>query len=319
MRAVRYHEHGGVADLTVEEVPEPTPGAGEIAVRVEAAALNPVDRAVVAGELGEQPPPAVPGSDVAGVVEAAGEGADLAVGDRVFGTRLGLTGPGSLAATTVAPAGDLAVLPDGVSFAEGAAVALVGATAWRALWTHGDLEPGDRALVHGGNGGVGHVAVQLADALGARVTATARPAHHDRLDDLGVDVALDYRDADLEEAVRAAGRPDLVLDHRLDEYLALDTRVLADGGLVVAVGGEGGATLPDLGAARARELALQNVAVFSTPRFRPVLDRLGVLLADGAVVPEIHRSYDLGETVAAYEALATESFTGKLVVRPTEG
>jgi len=288
-------------------------------VAVEAAALNPVDYGVMTGAVGTQSPPGTPGVDVAGVVDAVGEGVALDAGTRVFGTGLSRDRPGAMAEYVVTDARSLATLPAGVGFDEAAAIALVGATAWRAVVTYGELRPADRVLVHGGNGGVGHIAVQLAAAMGARVTATARPPHHDRLSAIGADDVIDYTAADLESRIREAGRPDLVLDHRLDEYLDLDAAVIAAGGQIVAIGGDGKAATADLGAARDREPGLRHVSVFRTPDFRPILERLATLVVDGAIVPEIHQAYDLGAVPAAYRTLESESTFGKLIATPPSG
>jgi len=318
MRAVRYHEHGGPGVLRVDEVPMPEPGPGEVAVEVRAAAVNPVDSYVREGTYDGPPLPAVPGADFAGVVTAVGEGVErFCPGDRVFGTNLGVNRPGTCASAVCAPADRTAHLPDGVTFVEGAAVALVGATAWRALVDHAGVEPAETVLVHGGSGGVGHVAVQLAAAAGARVVATARPTYHDRLDDVGADVTIDYRRDDLAEAVREAGPPAVVLDHRLDEYLSLDGAVAAQGGRVVGIGDEAAdAALADVPAARRRELSLTLLSVFNTPDLPAVLGRLGRLVAAGDVVPEIDRTVALDGVADAHRALTEESFFGKLVVEP---
>ncbi|MFB6104917.1 MAG: zinc-binding dehydrogenase [Halobacteriaceae archaeon] len=319
MQALRFQEYGGPDVLSVDSVPRPDPGPSEARVTVEAAALNPVDYGVMSGVVGTQTPPGIPGVDVAGVVDAAGAGTAIEPGTRVFGTGLSRDRSGAMAEAVVADADALAPLPDGVGFEEGAAIALVGATAWRALVTYAEIGPADRVLVHGGNGGVGHVAVQLAAAMGARVTATARPPHHDRLHAIGADDVIDYTAEDLQSRIRSAGRPDLILDHRLDDYLALDAAVLAPGGQIVAIGGDGDHATAELGAARDREPALRHVSVFRTSDFRPVLERLAALVHDGAVVPEIHEVFELGAAAEGYRHLQSESTFGKLIATPQTG
>ncbi|WP_440005545.1 NADPH:quinone reductase [Halomicrococcus sp. SG-WS-1] len=318
MRAVRYHEHGGPDVLTVEDVDRPTPADDELLVAVRAAAVNPVDTYFREGSYPPGDLPWIPGSDFAGEVAAVGdEVEEFAPGDRVFGTALGNDRPGTCAEYVAAPTDRVARLPNGVGFDEGAAVALVGVTAWRALVDHADLEPGERCLVHGGSGGVGHVAVQLGAAVGARVTTTARETYHDRIDALGADDVLDYARDDLADAVRDAGAPDVVLDHRLDDYLQFDADVAAQGGRVVGIGNQDAAAgFEDVPAARSKELTLTLMSMFNTPDVAAVLERLARLVADGAIAPEIADSYALDAVDEAHRAVLEESFCGKLVVEP---
>jgi len=318
MRAVRYHEHGGPGVLRVEETETPDPGHGEVRIAVEAASVNPVDTYFREGSY--EPPglPMIPGADAAGVVDAVGPGvARFEAGDRVFATNLGNDRQGTYAEAVVAPADRVAALPNGVTFTEGAAVALVGATAWRALVAHADLDPAETALIHGGNGGVGHVAVQLAAASGARVVTTARPTYHDRLASIGADHVVDYRLNGLADALRAAGPPDVILDHRLDDYLSLDADVAAPGGRVVGIGNtDATAGFDDVAGARARELSLDLMSVFNTPDVASVLDSVGALVASGDVVPEVADVYDLDEAAAAQRAVTEDSRFGKVVIEP---
>ena len=242
MRAVRYHEHGGADVLTVDEIDRPEPGDDEVLVAVEAAGINPVDTYFREGSYEPAALPMIPGSDLAGVVESVGTDlTDFEVGDRVFGTALGNNHQGTCAEYAVAPTDRIAHLPETVDFDEGAAIALVGVTAWRALIDHADLRPAETCLVHGGSGGVGHVAVQLAAATGATVIATAGEEHHDHVRDLGADATLDYRWDDLADAVIEASDgdgPNAILDHRLDDYLQFDADVAARDGQIVAIGNE---------------------------------------------------------------------------------
>ena len=318
MRAVRYHEHGGPEVLRVEETETPAPGHGEVRVAVEAASVNPVDTYFREGSYEPPELPMIPGADFAGVVDGVGPGVSrFAEGDRVFGTNLGNDRQGTYAEAVVAPTDRVAHLPDGVAFAEGAAVALVGATAWQALVAHADLAPAETTLIHGGNGGVGHVAVQLADASGARVVTTARPTYHGRLSSLGADTVIDYRDDQLAEALSHAGAPDVILDHRLDEYLSLDAAVAAEGCRIVGIGNtDSAAGFDDVAGARARELSLSLMSVFNTPDVAAVLDSIGSLVARGDVVPEVTDVYDLSAVADAQRAVVEESQFGKVVLEP---
>ncbi|GAA0299750.1 NADPH:quinone reductase [Halarchaeum salinum] len=319
MRAVRYHETGGPEVLQVEDdVPTPEPGHGEVRIDVAAAAVNPVDTYYREGDYELPGLPAIPGDDVAGVVDAVGPGVTAwEAGDRVFGTGIGASGQGSYAEYTAADAGTLAALPAGVSFAEGAAIAVVGVTAWRALVDHAGVEPAETCLIHGGSGGVGHVAVQIADAAGATVTTTASEAYHDRLRTLGADTVLDYRRDDLADAIVEAGAPDVIVDHRLNDYFGLDADVAAHGARLVALGNtEPAATLPDVPGARAKELTVSLMSMYNTPDIGRVLGRLAGLLADGRLAPEVARTYALNEAAEAQRAVVEDSVFGKLVIEP---
>ena len=317
MRAVRYAEHGGPEVLTVEDVERPTPGHGDLLVRVEAAGINPVDTYFREGEYPVPELPWTPGSDAAGVVEAVGEGVEgFTVGDRVFATGLGNWNQGTCAEYVRVPSDHAAVLPDGCPYEEGAALGLVGVTAWQAFVHHAGVEPGERVLVHSGSGGVGHVAVQLAASMGAQVTTTASPTYHDTLRALGAETVLDYTRPDLGEAIADAGAPDVILDTFANEYAELDFEVAAEGGRVVAIGNTGPTAPVPMGPGKSKDLRFQVMSMYNTPDTGAVLSRLGTLLAAGSVVPEVTRSYPLAETAEAQRAVLEESFLGKLVVTP---
>ncbi|MFC7046455.1 NADPH:quinone reductase [Halobacteriaceae archaeon GCM10025711] len=318
MRAVRYHEHGGPDVLQVDDVDAPTPAPDQVRVDVRAASVNPVDTYFREGSYEPPTLPMVPGDDVAGVVDAVGDDVDeFDVGDRVFGTGVSASGQGSFAEQATVPTDRVAHLPDGVSFAEGAAVALVGVTAWQALVDHGDVGPAQIALVHGGSGGVGHVAVQLASAAGAHVVTTASPEYHDRLTDLGADAVFDYHRDDLADAVTAEGAPEVILDHRLDDYLQFDADVAAQGARVAGIGNTDlAAGFTDVPAARAKELEIHLMSMYNNPDIAARLGRLARLMAAGEVVPDVARTYSFDEAGEAQRAVMEDSFFGKLVVEP---
>ena len=317
MQAIRYHEHGGPDVLELEEIPRPEPGPGELLVRVEAAAVNPVDTYFRDGSYEPEDLPWIPGSDVAGVVEATGPATGYEPGDRVFATALGRDRQGTCAEYVVVPEELAATVPEGVDPVEAAAAALVGVTAWQSLLAACDLEPGERALIHGGSGGVGHVAVQLAAACGADVTTTASSRYHDRLRELGAETVLEYGRTDLEAAVTDAGAPDVILDHRLDEYQGFDVRVAAFGCQIAAIGNESlEATVPNVPAARSVALSVHHVSMFNTPDISAILDRLARLLERGDVRPVVAERYALADVADAHRDVMGESFFGKLVVVP---
>ena len=317
MRAVRFHEHGDADVLQVDEdVEEPTPNAHEVLVRVHAASVNPVDTYFREGSYQPADLPWIPGVDFAGEVAASGEGVDrFDEGDRVFGTGLGNNHPGTYAEYVASPEDRIAHLPDGVDFDAGAAIGVAGVTSWRALIDHARLEPAETVLVHGGSGGVGHAAVQVAAATGARVLTTANPEYTDDLESMGADEVFDYSRDDLADAVLDAGSPDVVLDHRLDDYLDFDAEVAHTGTRVVGIGN----TVPEAGwdnvaAARSKDIQLTLMSMFNTPRMADHLENLAYLMAEGDIEPHIARSYDLADAADAQRDVMDESFLGKLVV-----
>jgi NADPH2:quinone reductase len=317
MRAVRFHEHGGPEILTVDDVERPTPGEGELLVEVEAAGVNPVDTYFRDGAYGPAALPWTPGSDCAGTVAAVGDDTEHAVGDRVFATGLGNWLQGTCAEYAVVPESHAARLPDNVGFDAGAAVALVGVTAFQTLVAACSLEPGERALVHGGSGGVGHVAVQIAKTMGARVHATASPAHADELEALGADEVFNYAHDDLDDVVINAGGADAIVDLHMDQYLQFNADVANVGARVVGIGNdtaEGGFT--DIGVTKGKEIQYRFMSMYNADDIGAVLARLAELCVREEVTPVIHETYDLEETAEAQRAVLEDSFVGKLVVRP---
>jgi NADPH:quinone reductase-like Zn-dependent oxidoreductase len=192
MRAVVITKHGDLSVLQVQERPDPPPPtSGQVRIAVRAAGVNFADHLARVGLYPDAPtPPAVVGYEVAGIIETVGAGVDPArVGERVFaGTRFG-----GYAEIVNVQAADAVPLPDALSFEQGAAIPVNYATAWAALHGYGSLRSGERVLIHAAAGGVGIAAIQLAKAAGAEIHGTASPGKHQRLAELGVDRAIDYR------------------------------------------------------------------------------------------------------------------------------
>lgn len=323
MQALRYHEAGGPAVLQYESIDRPEPGHGEVLVDIEAAAVNPVDAKIRAGV--DPDAPKTTGSDLAGVVTELGDGVtNFETGDRVFATGLhtGRFTGGSFAEMAAVPTDLLAHLPEEISFEEGAAVALVGVTAWRALVDHADVTPGETVFVHGGNGGVGHVAVGLANAMGASVATTARPEYHEQLQELGAEAVVDYERDDLGEAAwEATEGADAVLDHMPDRYIEFDVDVAAMEGDIVLIAGDE-TTFPATSPARSKELDVHMMSMsnLSThpelPNIGPILEQLAELMVDGRLDVVIDRTYSLEEGAEAHRAVMEESVLGKILVAP---
>lgn len=323
MRAARYHEFGGSDVLTVEDVPEPEPGPGEALVEVRAAGVNPIDAKLREGIVSPAPDlPHVAGVDLAGVVSAVGAGVDLSPGDRVFGTGFGWRDPGTFAEYAAVPADRLATLPESASFVAAGASAMVLSTAFRSLVTRGDLAAADTCLVHGGAGGVGHVAVQLAASAGATVVATGRESDAEVIRGFGADSVVDYREDDLGAAIRdAVGPVDVVLETHLGANLHADLTALGRGGRVVAIG-QGEPVTLDPGTALGAMFDDADLrfasTMASTDDHRRVLERCARLLAAGSVSPTVAATYPLDGAAEAMDHAVRSGVTGKVVIDVTE-
>src|SRR3954454_19462484 len=195
MKAVRFHQYGGPDVLLYEDVEQPVPGAGEVRLRVAATSFNPVDGGIRGGYLQDPFPvtlPHTPGIDVAGTVDAVGDGVhSVAVGDPVVAF-LSMTADGAAAEYVTTAANVLAPAPTGIPLADAAAFPMVGLTAWQALFDDAQLKPRQRVLINGAGGAVGGYAVQLAKRAGTHVIATASPRSRQRVRTAGADQVIDH-------------------------------------------------------------------------------------------------------------------------------
>ena len=321
MKAVRYHEAGGPSVLEVEDIERPTPDDDEMLVAVRAASINPTD--AKRREWGPGKLPKTTGSDFAGVVESVGSDVTaFGPGDRVCGTGLHTDRfqQGSFAEYVAVPTDLVAILPDGVAFEQGAAAALAGVTAWRALVDHARLEPAETCFVHGGTGGVGHLAVQLSAALSADTIATVGSDGARRAaEEFGADTVLRYDDEDLRSAVDREA--DVVLDHRVHDYFGFDIDIAAFGCRIVQYAGEDGA-FDGARTGRSKNLTIymMNMSNLATrPECPDVAEPLASVLRlvdRGAIEPRIHHTYELEEAGEMHRAILEDSFVGKLVLTP---
>ena len=236
MQACYIERYGDASVVRVGEQPEPKPNAGEVVFQMQAASVNPIDyktRSGMVKALLSYRMPLILGGDAAGIVSEIGPGVTgFHVGDRVA-ARLSKKRIGAFAERVVAHTDQLAKVPDTVSFAEAAAVALAGLTAWQCLTEVLKIQSGQRILIHAASGGVGHLAIQLAKGLGAHVTATASSASHDWLRDLGADECIDYKHADF---TKQCALFDAVLDSQGGETLLRSIAHTRPCGSVVSIG-----------------------------------------------------------------------------------
>ena len=306
MRAITYSRFGSADVLELTERPDPHIGPDTVVVRVKAASVNPVDWKVREGYLQgliDAQLPAVPGWDVAGVVEQVGlDTPEYQVGDEVYGyVRTDVVHGGTFAELVAAPVRTLAHKPSTLSFEEAAAVPLAGLTAYQSIRRAGVRE-GHTVLVHAAAGGVGSFAVQIARVLGARVIGTASEANHDYLRELGAE-PVTYGDG-LVERVRALAPDgvDVALDYVGGDAVAASAELLVDGGTI--------ASITD---ASARDEHGGHY-VWVRPSTAD-LEALAALIDDGKVHVEVAEVFDLADAAAAHRASEAGHGRGKIVVR----
>jgi putative PIG3 family NAD(P)H quinone oxidoreductase len=323
MRAVIAPEPGGPEALVVADLPDPVPGPGEVVLEMAATAVN---RADTLQRQGFYPPPSgaseVLGLECSGTVAAVGpEVADWSVGDQVCALLAG----GGYAERVLVPAGQLMPVPDGVDLVTAGALPEVACTVWSNVFMVAGLQRDETLLVHGGAGGIGTFAIQLAHALGARVVTTAgSPEKLDACRSLGADVAVNYREQDFVEEVRAAtdGRgADVILDNMGAKYLSRNVDALATEGRLVVIGMQGGSRAElDLGA-----LMRKRGAVIATSlRARPteekaaicasVVEHVWPLVADGSVRTLVHTTLPLEEASEGHRIMEASGHVGKIVL-----
>ena len=295
MRAARLHPPGGIDALSVDDVDVPRPGPGEALVRVHAAAITrdeldwPTDRL-----------PAIVSYELSGVVEEiTSDLGDLRVGDEVFALT-GFDRDGVAAEQAVVPAAFLAPKPLVLSHVESAALPLAGLTAWQGLFVHGELQEGDRVLILGAGGGVGHLATQLARWRGAHVIGTASAGTAELARGFGAHQILDPA-MPFDESVE---RVDLVFDTVGGEALARSADVLRDGGRLVAVAEE---PPPE-------HTQPVHATYFVVEPDRRQLVELAKLATDGTVRPAIDSVFPLGDAQAAFERVMASGKRGKVVI-----
>ena len=307
MKAVRIHAYGGADVLAFEEAPRPTTGEGEVLIRVHATTVNPFDCAVRAGYMAgyfNYTLPLILGTDVSGVVEEVGPGVvDFASGDQVY-ARAGVTRDGANAEYVGVAASDVSAKPQSLDHLHAAALPHVMLTAWQALVVVANLTPGQTVLIHAAAGGVGHVAVQLAKLLGARVIGTASD-NLDLLYELGVDEAINYVTTPFETAVRDV---DVVLDLVGGDVQRRSWAVLKPGGILISA----------VQAPSAEIAAAQGVRqhfMIAAPPIGKTLAEVASLVDAGKIRPVVSQVLPLQETRKAHELIEGKHTRGKIVLQ----
>lgn len=323
MLTVQRTADGGPDVLHLVEVDDEQPGPGEVALEVAATAVN---RADLLQRQGHYPPPPgvteVIGLECSGTVAAVGEGVtDWEVGDEACALLAG----GGYASRVVCPAGQLMPLPPHTDLVTAAALPETACTVWSNVFMVAGLAPGDIFLVHGGAGGIGVMAIQVAAAAGARVITTAgSPEKLALCRELGAAVTIDYHEQDFVEEVKKATDghgADVILDNMGAKYLGRNVSALATEGRLVVIGMQGGSKGElDLG-----KLLVKRGAVIATSlRGRPaeekaricasVAEHVWPLVGQGEVRPIIERTLPLAEVVAAHELMESGAHSGKIVL-----
>ncbi|WP_417661022.1 zinc-dependent alcohol dehydrogenase family protein [Pseudomonas sp.] len=316
MKAQILKSFGGPEAFELSDVPKPVPNAGEVLVRVHATSINPLDFQVRRGDYSDYVPlPAITGHDVSGVVEAVGPGVTSFVpGDEVWYTPQIFDGPGSYAEYHVAAESIIGKKPSALSHLEAASLTLVGGTAWEALVVRAALRVGESILVHGGAGGVGHVAIQVAKAMGAKVFTTVREANFEFARSLGADVVIDYEKEDYVDAIlRETGGNgvDVVFDTIGGNTLARSPDALAQLGRVVSI--------VDIAQPQNLVQAWGKNASYHfvfTRQNRGKLDELSALVERGQLRPHVGAVYSLADIGLAHALLESRNngLRGKIAI-----
>ncbi|MGW5116346.1 NADP-dependent oxidoreductase [Streptomyces noursei] len=307
MRVITQQTLGGPEVLTLVDTPEPRPLPTEVLVRVKAIGLNPLEALLRAGEfrlIGR--PPFVLGWDISGVVDHAPQTWRFRPGDEVFGMPLFPRAANAYAEVVSAPALHLVRKPASLSHVEASALPVVGLTAWQGLVDLAGVSEGDRVLVHGGGGGVGHVAIQIAKALGAHVIATASGSKRKFVEGFGADEVIDYTAVDFTEAVRDI---DVVLDTIGGDTAKRSLHVLRPGGHLVTAVVEDDAELA--ATYEAAGMRFSGIAVDPDP---VALRGLVELVEQGRLRVHVQETFPFERVADAHRLLDAGHLQGKLVL-----
>ena len=310
MKAVVVNEYGGPEVLKYQDAPRPEPKEDEILVRVIAAAVNPVDSYVRQGmfaKRGLDNRPAIIGYDISGVVEKTGANAKkFKAGDKVY-SYLSVMRGGGYAEFAIAKESETALKPKNINFEEAAAVPLAATTAWQALIDTAKIDKGQTVLIHGGSGGVGSFAIQIAKARGAKVIATASTAHQDVLKQLGVDQAIDYTTTKFEEMVKDV---DVVLNCVRADALGRSYGVVKKGGMIVSITDE-----PDQ--TECAKHGIRGARLGAHPDAK-VLEELTKLIEAGRMKAIVSQTLPLADASKAHQQIETHHTLGKIVLKVAE-
>jgi NADPH:quinone reductase len=320
MKAIQVHQFGGPEVLELHEIPTPKPGPGQILVRVRAAGVNPYDTYMRNGTYAVKPQlPYTPGSDAAGTVEAVGDGVKkVKAGDRVY---TAVTLSGAYAEFTLTDESQVYLLPEKISFAQGAGLWVPYGTAYTALHHHGHAHASETLLIHGASGGVGLAAVQFARALGMTVLGTAgTPRGLDLILKEGAHHAFDHTKTEhADEILKFTGGRgvDLILEMLANVNLAADLKLLALRGRAVVIGNRGEITINprDLMARRASVCGFTLWAA-TNAESAEIHAAIAAGLENGTLRPIVDKEFPLKDAPLAHQAILAPGTFGKIVLVP---
>jgi len=319
MKAIRVHQFGGPEVMQLKNVPDPDPGPGQVLIHTRAIGVNPVETYLRSGMNPKLPLPYTPGSDAAGEVASVGLGVrNFKPGARVY---TGGTVTGAYANRMVCDATDVHPLPDKISFAEGAALNIPYATAYRALFQRARATPGETVLIHGASGGVGTAAIQLARAAGLQIIGTVGSEKGEQLArDLGAHHVLNHRAPDyLGEVMKITEQRgvNIILEMLANVNLGKDLTVLARNGRVIVIGSRGKVEID------ARELMMRDAEIrgmllfnFGAEEKASIHAALGAGLENGTLKPVIHCELPLAEAPRAHQLIMEPGAHGKIILIP---
>ena len=307
MKAIAVHEYGGPEVLNYEDVPRPEPKEDQILVRVIAAGVNPVDGLIRSGMFAKYEKaafPMIPGADIAGVVEKAGSKiTKFRMGDPVY-AYISLKNGGGYAEYAAATEGEASPKPRSLTYVEAAAVPVVALTAWQALIDTAKLSTGQTVLIHGGSGGVGSFAIQIAKERGAKVIATASTANQDLLKELGADVAIDYTKTKFEDVAKDV---DVVLDSIGKDTLARSYGVVKKGGVIVTL-------VARVDQAELDKHGIRGASLSVKPDSNELAE-IGKLIDENQIKAVVSQTFPLADAAKAQEQVATGHTRGKIVLK----
>ncbi len=322
MKAIVVRQFGGPEVLKVAQVPDPSPGPGQVLVSVRAAGVNPVDTYIHTGTYARKPAlPYIPGMDLAGIVTAVGDGVTTwKPGNRVYSDGVA-AGSGAYAQLTVCDAAQVHPLPEQASFAQGAALGVPYATAWRALFDRAHARAGETVLVHGASGGVGIAVVQIARAHGLRVIGTAGTVEGTALvKKEGAHHALNHREPTyVDEVMQITGGTgvNLVVEMLANVNLDRDLDLLAARGRVVVVGNRGRVEI-DPRKIMGRDAAVLGMVLFNCSRDELNSIHAGLVagLESGTLRPVVRKELPLEDAPTAHVEVMQPGAYGKIVLIP---
>lgn len=312
MKAFVLKQFGDTDNFSMEDIPEPQVGSGEVLIQVKAIGINPVDVKTRAGggqaAQYKDNQPIVIGWDVAGIItRVADDVTGFAVGDEVFGTINFPGRGGAYAQYALSPASQIARKPSNISFEEAAASTLSALTAWQALVDTGHIKKGDRVLIHGGAGGVGNYAVQIAKHMGCHVITTAGAGDTDFVKSLGADEVIDYKNQKFEELVKDI---DFILDTVGGENFVRSLKVLKPNGMIVLLP----SNKKEEADKAAQEHHIQNYRHILMHSDGKDMQHIASMLSDGSLKVHIDKTFPFDQIPQAHQQMESGKVKGKIVI-----